>query len=90
MSTSVVKNGEKSFELDLSKEALFAAIGVGGREKLARSNSPNPIFWYIVGHVDFDSISCIFSFLIEPKMDVLAIRKAKMPEPTRINWRKKV
>ena len=79
----------KGFELDLSKKALFAAIGVGGRGKLARSNSPNPIFWYIVGPVDFDHISCVFSFLIGLKMDVFAIRRAKMAEPAGINWRKK-
>ena len=89
MSTSVIENSQKSFELNLSKEALFATIGVGRRGKLARSNSPNPIFWYIVVPVDFDRILRVFSFLIGLKMDVLAIRKAKMPEPARINWRKK-
>ena len=88
MSTILIKNGKKSFELDLSKEALFAAIRVGGRGKLARSNSPNPNFRYLVGPVDINHMSCIFSFLIGPKINVFAIRKAKTPEPVRINWKK--
>ena len=49
----MVENGKKSSELDLSKEALFAAIGVGAWGKLVGSNSPYPIFGYIVGPVVF-------------------------------------